>query len=196
MLKIGLTGGVATGKSTVSSILKNLGAEIIDLDIIARQVVERGSPCLERIAECFGKDVLKRDGSLDRKKLGDMVFGEKAKLRQLNSIMHPAMIARVKKKLDRLESESSTRTSVIDAAILIEMGLDRLVDCVWLVWADRETQIRRLAARNGVSRQKAENIIDSQMPMEQKMEVADVVIDNTSTIEALEDKIRKLWANE
>ncbi len=194
MRKIGLTGGAATGKSTVSSILGRLGAEIIDVDMIAREVVARGNPCLEMIAVYFGKDVLLEDGSLNRKKLGDIVFADKAKLEQLNAIVHPVIIERVKGILDRLAAEKSTRTPVIDAAILIEMGLDTLVDCVWLVWADRETQIQRLVARDGMSREKAENIIRSQMPMEDKIKLADVIIDNTGTIEALETKIRELWA--
>lgn len=193
LLKIGLTGGAATGKSTVGSILKELGAYIIDLDLIAREVVEKGSPCLEEIAAQFGKDMLRPDGGLDRKKLGDLVFSDRDKLRKLNSIVHPVMIDRVEKELAELEKRSDIPAVVIDAAILIEMGLHRLVDSVWLVKADKETQVRRLVERDGMSREKAENIIDSQMPMEEKERLADLVIENTGTKKELETKIRKLW---
>lgn len=120
LLKIGLTGGAATGKSTVVSILKELGAYIIDLDLIAREVVEKGSPCLEEIAAQFGKDMLRPDGGLDRKKLGDLVFSDRDKLRKLNSIVHPVMIDRVEKELAELEKRSDIPAVVIDAAILIE----------------------------------------------------------------------------
>lgn len=193
MLKIGLTGGAATGKSTVSSILKELGAYIIDLDEIAREIVEKGSPCLEEIAAQFGKGILKSDGSLDRKKLGDLVFSDRGKLKKLNSIVHPAMIDRVEKELAELEKRPDIPAVVIDAAILVEMGLHRLVDSVWLVKADRKTQIRRLVERDGMSREKAENIIDSQMPMEEKEKFADIIIENSGTKKELETKIRKLW---
>jgi dephospho-CoA kinase len=194
LLKIGLTGGAATGKSTVSSILKRLGAEIIDVDMTARKVVEKGSPCLEKIVMHFGQDVLLADGSLNRKKLGDMVFADKAKLEKLNAIVHPVMAARVRETIRAIENKKSTEVLIIDAAILIEMGLHKMADCVWLVWADRKTQIERLVARDGMSEEKAENIIDSQMPMEEKIKLADAVIDNTGTPEALENKIIKLWA--
>jgi len=194
LLKIGLTGGAATGKSTVSSILKRLGAEIIDVDMTAREVVEKGSPCLEKIVMHFGQDVLLADGSLNRKKLGDMVFADKAKLEKLNAIVHPVMAARVRDTIRAVEKEKSTEVLIIDAAILIEMGLHKMVDCVWLVWANRKTQIERLAARDGMSEEKAENIINSQMPMEEKIKFADTVIDNTGTTEDLEDKVLKLWA--
>lgn len=193
VLKIGLTGGAATGKSTVSNILRDLGAYIIDVDLIGREVVEKGSPCLEEIAVHFGRDMLLEDGSLDRKRLGDLVFADKEKLERLNSIVHPTMIASVEEELKGLEGDQSVRTVVVDAAILIEMGLQRLTDCVWLVWADRKTQVERLMARDGMSQEKAENIINSQMPIEEKEKYADVVIGNTGTLQDLESKIRKLW---
>ncbi len=196
MYKIGLTGGVATGKSTVSNILRNLGAVIIDADVIAREVVAKGSPCLDKIAAYFGNDVLLEDGSLDRKKLGDMVFADKAKLERLNAIVHPAIIDRVAECLGVLDKKQGSITAVIDAAILIETGLDRMVDCIWLVWADRETQLERLIARDGISREKAQNIIRSQMPMEDKVKFADVIIDNIGSMENLEARVRELWRKE
>ena len=192
MLKIGLTGGAATGKSTVSEILRGLGAYIIDVDLIGRKWWKR-KPCLKEIAAQFGEDMLQPDGSLDRKKMGDLVFADREKLERLNAIVHPAMTARVEEKIKKLEGDQSTRTVVVDAAILIEMGLRRLVDCLWLVWADRKTQVERLMTRDGMSQEKAENIINSQMPMEEKERYADVVIENTGTLQDLETKIRKLW---
>lgn len=190
---IGLTGGAATGKSTVSRILRDLGACIIDVDLIGREVVERGSPCLEKIAAQFGTDMLLKDGSLNRKRLGNVVFQDKDKLGQLNAIVHPVMVSIVKEQIKKQREGGKVRAVVIDAAILIEMGLHELVDCLWLVRIDKETQVKRLMGRDGMTLDKAENIINAQMPIEEKMKYADVVIDNTGTIKDLEYIVRRLW---
>ncbi len=196
MLKIGLTGGIASGKSTVSAVLKSLGAEIIDVDTIGREVVERGSRCLDELVRQFGEDILQEDGSLDRKRLGTIVFKDKQKLNLLNSIVHPVMISRVKAMLDALEEKGEPDRVVVDAAILIEMGLHKLVDRIWLVKVDREVQISRLTRRDGISREKAEEVIKAQMPLEEKEEYAHVIIDNNGTIEELEVRVKKIWAEE
>ena len=192
MLKIGLTGGAASGKSTVSAILKDLGATVIDVDLVARDVVRKGSRCLEKIVEYFGESILLEDGSLNRKKLRDIVFSSKQKLEILNSITHPEIITRVKDQLEFLEKKGLDKV-VVDAAILIEMGLHKLVDVVWLVKVDRETQISRLMERDGTYRQKAEAIINAQMPLEEKIKYAHEIIDNSGTLEELEARVKELW---
>lgn len=193
MLKIGLTGGIASGKSTASQILKRLGATVIDVDMIGREVVKKGSPCLREIVEYFGEGILLEDGTLDRKKLGSIVFKNRDKLKILNSIVHPPMIARIKSLLESMEREGELDKVVVDAAILIEMGLHRLVDVIWLVKIPRQLQIERLMLRDNISREKAENMINSQMPMEEKEKFAAVIIDNSGTIEELEKSIEKHW---
>jgi len=193
LLKIGLTGGIASGKSTVSTILRRLGAIIIDADLIAREVVSKGSPCLREIIMYFGEDILLQDGSLDRKKLRGIVFSNKEKLELLNSITHPAIVSGIKSSLDMLEKESGLDRVVVDAAILIETGMYKLMDRVWVVKADREVQIARLTGRDGISRQKAEDIINSQMSLEEKIKYAHVIIDNNGTPRQLEAFIEELW---
>lgn len=193
MLKIGLTGGIASGKSTASQILKRLGATVIDVDMIGREVVKKGSPYLREIVEYFGEGILLEDGTLDRKKLGSIVFKNRDKLKILNSIVHPPMIARIKSLLESMEREGELDKVVVDAAILIEMGLHRLVDVIWLVKIPRQLQIERLMLRDNISREKAENMINSQMPMEEKEKFAAVIIDNSGTIEELEKSIEKHW---
>lgn len=193
MYIIGLTGGAATGKSAVSEILKGLGAIIIDVDSIGRETVKKGSPYLTEIAIRFGKDVLNPDGSLNRGKLGDIVFADKDKLELLNSIVHPVMVERVKEQLQCIKKKKNAGTVIVDAALLTEMGLDKLVDCVWLIRADRKTRTERLMARSGMTKEKAENIIDSQMTMEEKGMYADKIIDNSGTLKDLRDEICSLW---
>lgn len=190
---IGLTGGAATGKSTASRILKDLGAYIIDVDLIGREVMERESPCLKKVAAQFGEGILLPSGDLNRKKLGDIVFADQNELRRLNAIVHPVMVEKVKEQLKILREERGLRTAVVDAAILIEMGLNRLTDCVWLIWVDRKTQLERLMARKGMTFKKAKDIMASQMSMEEKRRYADVIIENTGTMEELALKIHKLW---
>lgn len=193
MLKIGLTGGIASGKSTVSAILKRLGAKIIDVDLIAREVVDKGCPCLQEIEKYFGRDILLEDGSLNRKKLRDIVFSDKEKLNLLNSITHSAIISRVEADIHALEKKGELARVVIDAAILIEMGMHKLVDMIWLVKVDREVQIARLIERDGISRLETEDIIDAQMSLEEKAKYAHVIIDNNGTVEELEVHVEQLW---
>jgi dephospho-CoA kinase len=193
LLRIGLTGGVASGKSTVSRILKGLGAFIIDADKVARELVVIGSPYLDQIAQCFGNQVLHPDGSLNRKKLGDIVFNDKDKLNMLNGILHPPIISKIKDLMCSIEREGIHDRVVVDAAILIETGLYCMVDVVWLVKVSRKTQVERLMIRDGISREKAEGIIGSQMPLETKEKYADVVIDNEGSLETLEEQVKKLW---
>lgn len=190
MLLVGLTGGIASGKSTVSAMLAELGAEVIDADHIARQVVMPGTPAWCKIRDHFGPGVLHPDGQLDRQALADMVFADKSKLALLNEITHPAIFARI---ADRLEAHHGQDVVVVlDAALLIEAGLAEGVDVVVVVHSPREIQVERLAAK-GVGSQDARNRIASQLEPEKRLARADIVIDNTGSLEDLSRQVDKLW---
>jgi dephospho-CoA kinase len=190
MLLVGLTGGIASGKSTVSAMLAEQGAEVIDADHIARQVVMPGTPAWCKIREHFGPGVLHPDGQLDRQALADIVFADKSKLALLNEITHPAIFARI---ADRLEAHHGQDVVVIlDAALLIEAGLAEGVDVVIVVHSPREIQVERLAAK-GVGQTDARNRIASQLEPEKRLARADIVIDNSGSLEDLGRQVDKIW---
>jgi len=191
---IGLTGGIASGKSTVSAKLKELGAAVIDADLLARDVVRKGEIAYNKIVQCFGEDILLPGGDIDRKKLGNIVFSDKEKLALLNSITHPEIIKRMKERIQELKAEGA-RVIVVDAAILIEMGLHKYVDSVWVLSVDRETQMKRLVERDKFNYREAENRINSQFTNEVRKKYADVVIDNSKPIEEVEKRLEELWNN-
>ena len=191
---IGLTGGIASGKSTVSAKLKELGAAVIDADLLARDVVRKGEIAYNKIVQCFGEDILLPGGDIDRKKLGNIVFSDKEKLALLNSITHPEIINRMKERIQELKAEGA-RVIVVDAAILIEMGLHKYVDSVWVLSVDRETQMKRLVERDKFNYREAENRINSQFTNEVRKKYADVVIDNSKPIEEVEKRLEELWNN-
>jgi len=191
---IGLTGGIASGKSTVAAKLKKLGAAVIDVDILARGVVSKGEIAYNRIVQCFGENILLPSGEINRKRLGSIVFSDKEKLALLNSITHPEIISRVKDKIRELKV-SGKRIIVVDAAILIEMGLHKYVDSVWVVIVDRDTQIRRLIERDKFDYKDSENRINSQFTNEVRKKYADVIIDNNKPVEEVEKKLEELWNN-
>lgn len=191
---IGLTGGIASGKSTVSAKLKELGAAVIDADLLARDVVRKGEIAYNKIVQCFGEDILLPGGDIDRKKLGNIVFSDKEKLALLNSITHPEIINRMKERIQELKAEGA-KVIVVDAAILIEMGLHKYVDSVWVLSVDRETQMKRLVERDKFNYREAENRINSQFTNEVRKKYADVVIDNSKPIEEVEKRLEELWNN-
>lgn len=190
---IGLTGGIASGKSTVSRILSRMGAEIIDADMIAREVVEPGRKCFEMIVEEFGKGVLKGDGTLDRKKLGSIVFSDSLKLKRINEITHPEIRRIIAERLKDIEENGEHDVAVIDAAVLIESGMDDMADEVWLVYTDPDTQLERLKNRDGLSEQEAMSRIASQMPVSEKKKFCDRIIDNSGTVEHTKEQVERLW---
>ena len=191
---IGLTGGIASGKSIVSAKLKELGAAVIDADLLARDVVRKGEIAYNKIVQCFGEDILLPGGDIDRKKLGNIVFSDKEKLALLNSITHPEIINRMKERIQELKAEGA-KVIVVDAAILIEMGLHKYVDSVWVLSVDRETQMKRLVERDKFNYREAENRINSQFTNEVRKKYADVVIDNSKPIEEVEKRLEELWNN-
>ncbi|UFS71525.1 dephospho-CoA kinase [Geomonas sp. RF6] len=192
---IGLTGGIASGKSTVSAILEEVGCVIIDADLIAREVVQPGEPAYRSIVATFGEGVLSPDGTLDRKALGRLVFSDPEARRALERITHPAIAER---SLERLASCRRAGESVVFyvAPLLIEAGALSRVTELWVVYVDEETQLSRLMEREGVSREEAQGRISAQMPMEEKKGYAAIVIDNRGTKEALREEVLRLWREE
>jgi dephospho-CoA kinase len=179
MILVGLTGGVATGKSTVAKMFKHYGAVVIDADQLARDVVKPGKPAWRAIVTLFGKKALNQDRSLNRQALGSIVFRNRTKLRQLERIIHPR-VAREQQRLVRRIAKGKPHAVVIyEVPLLFEAGVDKRVDKIVVVTADRETQIARLKKRNGLSRAEAIRRIRTQMPLSKKVRLADIVIDGT-----------------
>jgi dephospho-CoA kinase len=193
-LLAGLTGGIATGKSTVSNMLRRLGAEIIDADLLARQVVEPGQPAWREIVEEFGRDVLSPDGTLDRKKLGGIVFADPERRKRLEAITHPAIRARVRERVDELAARGFAGIVFYDAAILIEALGHQDMDRIVVVMTDEATQVARLRGRDGTDDGQGRRKIASQMPLAEKVKLADYVIDNSSDREATAEQVRRVYA--
>ncbi|KFM98788.1 dephospho-CoA kinase [Bacillus clarus] len=178
---IGLTGGIASGKSTVSQMFCELNIPVIDADIIAREVVEQGKSAYNKIVEVFGKEVLKEDGELDRPKLGSIVFHNEEKRLQLNQIVHPAVREEMNAQKDMYLKEGM-QAVVLDIPLLFESKLTNLVDRVLVVAVTPSVQLERLMKRNGFSEEEAKARIHSQMPLGEKVTLADKVIYNDGTI--------------
>ena len=189
-LLVGLTGSIATGKSTVSRMLSHLGARVIDADLLAREVVMPGQAAYARIVEEFGPQVVQEDGSLDRKALGALVFGDSAKRKRLEEITHPAIGLRQQRILSVFDEEAFEGVVIWDVALLYEGGGAAKMDRVVVVYADPETERRRLMERDGLSDADARARIASQMPIAEKAKLADHVIDNSGTREETERQVR------
>lgn len=192
MVKVGLTGGIGAGKSEVSRLLVECGAVLIDADRIAREVVEPGTPGLAAVVEAFGEDVLTADGRLDRPKLGSIVFTDPAKLATLNAIVHPLVGTR-SRELER--GAAADAVVVHDVPLLTENGLAPLYDVVVVVDAAPETQLDRLVRLRGMTEEDARARMAAQAPREQRLEIADIVIDNDVPLEDLRRRVRDVWAD-
>jgi dephospho-CoA kinase len=192
-LLVGLTGGLATGKSTVSEILRALGCLVLDADVLAREVVQPGEPALAAIAREFGRDVLLPDGTLDRKRLGGIVFADPARRKRLEAITHPAIRDRYRTRLAELEAQGFEGIVVWDAPVMIESGGYRDVDRLIVVITDEATQRARALARDG-DRADVERKIASQMSLADKARLADHVIDNSGDRAATEARTREVHA--
>lgn len=191
MKVIGLTGGIASGKSTASAYLRELGAAIVDADAISRASTRRGGAAFEAVCAAFG-DILGADGEIDRRKLGGIVFADEDARRKLNSIVHPAVMAESRAQIENARA-SGVKVCILDVPLLFETGMERLCDETWLIYVPREEQIRRMAERDGLDAAAAAARIDSQMPLEEKLKRADVAIDASGTIEQTQEKLRRLW---
>lgn len=192
MYIIGLTGSIASGKSTVSRILADCGAPIVDADLIARAVAERGEMGWQKIVETFGESVLQADGQLDRGKVGEMIFRDATKRAELDRIMHPIILEKMKEEIAAYEDQGKTIV-ILDVPLLLELGWQDKVSVVWLVAVSPDTQKRRLMARNNLTEEQAMVRIASQMSIEEKRRYADVIINNDGTLEETEQTVRTNW---
>jgi dephospho-CoA kinase len=192
-MNIGLTGGIATGKSTVAKLLTERGAILIDLDGIAREVVEPGQPSLSAIAERFGQAVLQEDGKLDRKKLGAIVFADPAERKALEAIIHPAIRAVMKERMAYHESNTPKKLVVVDVPLLYESKLESYFEQIMVVYVPRETQLQRLLTRDKHTLEDARKRLEAQMDIEVKKERADVLIDNSGSLSDTEEQIERFW---
>ena len=199
MLKIGLTGGIATGKSFVLSVLSELGCEVMDADQTAREVVEPGQPAFEEIVAHFGGEVVGADGRLDRPKLGAIVFNDPAQREKLNSIVHPKVFEAQARWMAEVEARNPQAVVIIDAALMIETGSYRRFDKVVVVYCEPELQLQRLMARNNMTQEEATARISSQMPSAEKLKFADFSINTSQGFEdtrrqtvSLYEQLRKL----
>ncbi|MGH7164729.1 MAG: dephospho-CoA kinase [Nitrospiraceae bacterium] len=193
MFLVGLTGGLATGKSTVARLLRDCGATLIDADLLARQVVQPGKPAWRDIVRTFGKQVLRRDRTLDREALARIVFGNRSKLNRLNAIVHPR-VSREQVRLAREIARKDPKAVVIyDVPLLFEAGVDTRVDKVIVVTAPPKTQIARLQKRDGLTRTEAMRRIRAQMPLAKKVRLADYVVHGTLTGARLRREVRRLY---
>ena len=193
MYVIGLTGGIASGKSTVSNFLRELGAVVIDADAIARQLANPQQPLWQKFVERFGEAVLLADKSLDRKKIGAIVFADKAQRRWLDKVSHPL----IEKELRRLLAACKAQQAeivVLDVPLLYEVQWDKLTDEVWVVYVDEQTQLERLQRRDAMPESLARQRIAAQLPLEEKARKADFVIDNMGLQEKTKEQVRGRWS--
>ncbi len=190
---IGLTGGIASGKSTVLKEFKKLGAKVIDSDKIAHRIIQKDKKVYREIIKYFGRRILKKDGKIDRKKLGKIVFEDKNKLKLLEKITHPAIISEIKKTLTRLLTYPLTRLIVLDAPLLFEKSLSKMVDETVVVWVPEEIQIQRLISRDKLGYESAKKRIKLQMPLDKKKKLADYCIDGSKSLKKIKQQIKKFW---
>ena len=197
MLRIGLTGGIASGKSTVCGMLRERGCRIIDADQVAHQLILKGQPCYEPVVRGFGPEVLDAEGEIDRKRLGGLVFENRHLLETLNSIVHPCVIRQILAELDIMEKQDSHSTVVVDASLMIESGFYKHFRRLVVVTCTMAQQMNRLMSRNGLSEEAARQRISVQMPLEQKIRYADYVVDNSGSLDETRtqvDALIKKWS--
>lgn len=191
---IGLTGGIASGKSTVSEMLKKRGIPVIDADLIAREVVEVGKKAYTEIVNAFGKEILNEDLTINRARLGSIVFQNEDKREKLNSIVHPEVRLEMKRRQEQLISEGA-KAVVLDIPLLFESNLKHLVDKVIVVYTGEKNQLERLMKRNNFSKKEALSRINAQMPLKEKVKFADAVINNDGTLEETEQQLENILMN-
>ena len=192
-MNIGLTGGIASGKSTVSRLLVERGALLVDADRIAREIVLPGSPALDQIAARFGADMLLPDGSLDRKRLGNVVFSDAGKRKELEEITHPAIRQEMMTQMRRLEEEHPQSLVVVDVPLLYESGLTDRFEEIVVVYVPQAIQLERLMRRDGLNEAEASERLLSQWDIEKKRELADYVIDNSKGMEETRQQVEQFW---
>ena len=192
MLVIGLTGGIGTGKTEVSRILADLGAEIINADVLGHQAYAPQTETWKQVVEAFGEHILSETGEVDRRKLGPIVFADERALRRLNAIVHPRIRQMIVDRLDKLGARG-LGVVVVEAALFIEAGWIPLADEMWVTAAPEETVIARLRARTGLDENAIRARIDSQMPQQERLKHADVIVENDDSLDTLRGRVKRLW---
>lgn len=194
MVVAGLTGGIASGKSTVGRMLGEAGARLVDADRIAREVVERGRPAWQGIVDHFGRDILDDDENIDRLRLGEIIFHEPAEQAALNAIVHPAVFAEMERQILEIGRDNPRAVVLLDVPLLFETGMDQGLADVIVVYVPEEVQLERLMARNGFSRDDALARIRSQMPIEEKRLRGTCIIDNGGSLEQTRRQVLDVYA--
>jgi len=190
---IGLTGGIASGKSTVAGFLRELGAKIIDTDQVAREIVLPGRPAYRDIVATFGRGVLDPGGRLDRRALGQVVFNDESARKKLNAITHPRIYEEVAGRIETLRREEPECAVVIEAPLLIEAGMHRMVDYIWVVTAPKDIRLKRLMARNNLTREEAESRLNAQAGEKEMLEIATTVIENAGELDKTRAAVLAAW---
>lgn len=190
---LGLTGGIATGKSTVTGMLRERGIPVIDADQIAREVVEPGKPAYEAIVRHFGRDILLEDGEINRKKLGEIVFSDEAERQKLNAIVHPEVRRVMREEAEAAEANGADIV-FMDIPLLFESKLQYMVEKIVLVYAPADMQLARMMERDELEEEQAQKRLKAQFPIDQKKKDADFLIDNSTTREETERQVEKLLA--
>jgi dephospho-CoA kinase len=193
MLTIGVTGGIGSGKSTVTRFLEDLGAPIIDADKVGHAIYAPDGPAHSQVIAAFGQGILASDGTIDRKKLGPIVFADPNALKRLNSIVHPKMFARMREMIEHLRAGGEHNPIVVEAAILIEANWQALFDEIWLVIASKARVVERIERDRGLKPEQTEARIQAQLPDEERQKHSTLVITNNGNIDELREKVVHLW---
>jgi len=194
-LIVGLTGGIVGGKSTVASMFRDLGAKIIDADRLGHSVILPYKPAWKKIVKLFRENISKNDLTINREKLGKIVFADQALLKKLNEITHPEIIKLIKKEINlaRDKTHKQEKILIIDAALIYETKIDTLMDKIIVVYIEEDEQIKRLIKRNNLSKDEALQRVKSQIPMKEKIKMADYVIDNNDTLDKTKKQVETIW---
>jgi dephospho-CoA kinase len=193
MIVAGLTGGIATGKSTVAAIFEAAGARLIDADRIARDAVRKGAPAYHDTVAHFGEAVLQGDGEIDRKRLAAVIFNDPAEQRSLERIVHPQVKQEITRRLDRIRRETPDALVIVDVPLLFESGMDRGLAAAIVVYVPEQIQLERLMARDALTQPEALARIRAQMPIEKKKSLATLVIDNSGSLERTRDQTLEVY---
>ncbi len=189
----GLTGGVASGKSTVARMFAELGAKVIDADRIGHELLRAPLPAYQEVVRRFGKEVLDASGEVDRRRLGAIVFAEAEKLRELNAILHPRIIARIEELAEQAHAQEPHAVILVDAALIYEAGIGGRFTRMIVAWCQPEQQLERVITKPGLSREEAERRIAAQMPTDEKRRLADYVIDTSGSMEKTREQVKALY---
>ena len=193
MLIVGLTGGIASGKSVVSNMLRDMGATIIDADEISREVMLPHTKCWEEVVSTYGSELLLEDLTIDRKKLAVSVFNDPEQIKKLNNIVHPYIMKRIEEMIEEIKDNNPQALVIVDAALLVETNAYKRYDKLIVVYVSKETQLKRLMIRDAMSREEAESRMDLQLPLREKIKVADYVIENEGSLSKTREAVEKVY---